>query len=542
MVIVPPIAAIAPAWIRVASGLSDGFDITWRRIAVSNALSIGIVTPFLIALCSQILDPPKEKFLQPLRWLEFTSLLCGIAAISLLVFSSFAEHHLTQIPALIYLPIPLLIWAAIRFGPVGASLSHVLVAVLCIRGALAGVGPFAMNSIEKSAAAIQYFLVALYVPNLCLAAATREREAAISTLRKGELFAREKYAQLSNIYRYAPIGLAFLDKKHLFRDVNEFLATIHGLPAAEHVGRSIDDVLSPELAAHAKATCRHVIETGEPDINREVSARTSAHADSPRDWLISHFPVKDDGVIIGVNMILQDVTEHKRADAEIQHNHLVLRESLDRIQDLAGRLIQVQEVERARIARELHDDVNQQLAALSMAISALKRRVPINTDVRSELEAMQRRTMNLTDEVRNLSHGLHSGVLQHAGLVPALRSYCDEQKGKHGVTTSFLVDEDVDLVSREVSLCIYRVVQEAMTNVLRHARASKATVQLTNNDGGLELTVTDDGCGFEVAGHAARRGLGLISMEERVRLVHGRLNIQSQSKTGTTLQVWVPKE
>jgi signal transduction histidine kinase len=285
-----------------------------------------------------------------------------------------------------------------------------------------------------------------------------------------------------------------------------------------------------------------VIETGEEDVNREVSGPVSVNSDDHRTWRVNHYPVKDGGAVIGVMVILQDITDQKRAEAQIRDGQLALHASLDRIQDLTGRLIQVQEVERTRIARELHDDVNQQLAALSMALSGLKRRVPANTEVRKGLDAVQKRAIDLTDEVRSICHGLHSGVLQHAGLAPALRAYCGELQGKLGVATSFAVDESVGEVPADISLCLYRVVQEAMTNVLRHAHATRTDVMLGVQNDGIELSVSDDGRGFDVSSAAASRGLGLISMDERVRMVHGKVNIKSQPGKGTTIQVWVPRK
>ncbi len=541
--IVPAIAAFFPASVRVLTGLSPSFWGVWRSLVLSDALSISILTPLLVAFFSEFLDRRFAVYPTPQRCIEFALTFGGLAVLGVLVFKSVQSAHPIAIPALICLPLPLLLWAALRFGPTGASLSLLLVGVLCIRGVMTGFGPFALGgSPEDNARAIQYFLLALYVPKLCLAVVARERANSVGALRRSEILAREQYAQLANIYRNAPIGLAFMDTNLVFHDVNEYLAQVHGLTVEEHIGRTLSEVLSPEIAAEATAVCKRVIETGKDDIDRETCGRSSAHRNEMRNWLVSHYPVKDAGITIGIFVILQDITERRRAEAQVQDGQLALHASLDRIQDLTGRLIQVQEVERMRIARELHDDVNQQLAALSMALSGLKRRVPADPEVRKELEAVQQRAIDLMDEVRSICHGLHSGVLQHAGLTPALRAYCGELQGQVGVVTSFAVDENVGEVSANVSLCLYRVVQEAMTNVVKHAHATRTDVRLGVQDDGIELSVADDGCGFDVSDASGSRGLGLISIDERVRMVRGKVSINSRLGIGTTIRVWVPRK
>jgi PAS domain S-box-containing protein len=389
---------------------------------------------------------------------------------------------------------------------------------------------------------LQFFLLAISESMLILSAVVCELQISIFNLGQSEAVARRQYAEIGDLYRNAPLGLAFLDTRQVYLQVNDFLARIHGVPAEAHIGHSVREILPAEVAEAGEAVFKRVIETGEPDLNREVSGPTGEHPNEIRHWLVGHYPVKEGDAVIGVNVILKDITERKRAEEEINQSRTLLQVSLERIQDLAGRLIQVQEVERARIARDLHDDVNQQLAALSMAISGIKRRLSPNAEVRKELEAVQQRAIGLTDEVRRVSHGLHSGVLQHAGLVPALRAQCSEFQQAHGIKSSFLVDEKIGDVPANVSLCLYRVVQEAMANVSRHARAAHADVRLGQQDGGLELKITDDGKGFDPSGPKATRGLGLISIEERVRMVGGRVNVESRPQGGTMVRVWVPRE
>jgi signal transduction histidine kinase len=217
-------------------------------------------------------------------------------------------------------------------------------------------------------------------------------------------------------------------------------------------------------------------------------------------------------------------------------------ESATHIRDLAGRLMIAQEDERRRIARELHDSVSQELAALSIALSALEDGLPEGTPTerRHEVTRLQGRTVELTEAIRQLSHELHPGILQYAGLAAALRSHCHEFEREHGLTVTFRADDDLGPVPSDVALCLYRVTQEALTNAARHAKASQVRVAVARNGADMVLTIGDDGRGFDLAEARGRGGLGLISLDERVRLVRGRLTIDTQAQGGTEIHVVVP--
>ena len=226
---------------------------------------------------------------------------------------------------------------------------------------------------------------------------------------------------------------------------------------------------------------------------------------------------------------------------ERQRAERVALESAEQIRDLAGRLMTSQEEERRRIARELHDGVNQDLAALSIALSALEAGLPPETapDRRQAVARLQGRTVEMTETIRHLTHELHPGILQYAGLAAALRSHCQQFERDRGLTVKLRTDDDLGAVSADVALCLYRVTQEALQNVAKHAEASQVRVVLARDGTDLVLTIGDDGRGFDLAERRGR-GLGLISLDERVRLVRGRLSIDAQTRRGTEIQVVVP--
>ena len=247
-------------------------------------------------------------------------------------------------------------------------------------------------------------------------------------------------------------------------------------------------------------------------------------------------------VITAVAAQLDLVIERKRAEQRLRENDAALRASYARIQELAGKLITAQEAERARIARELHDDVNQQLASVSIALSNVKRRLHDggNTTVQEELTRLQQHTIDLAEVIRSLSHALHPGVLHHAGLVAALQGHCAEFGRQHAIEVTLSAADGLDGIPHDVALCLYRVAQEALHNTAAHAGARQVHVTLRGTADGLELVIADDGQGFNLAQAQHQGGLALISLDERVRLVGGSLTIHTQVKRGTEVRVQVP--
>jgi two-component system sensor histidine kinase UhpB len=227
--------------------------------------------------------------------------------------------------------------------------------------------------------------------------------------------------------------------------------------------------------------------------------------------------------------------------AERRQTARALKASYAQVQDLAGKLITAQENERTRIARELHDNFSQQLAALSIAFSTLRRKLPESaTDAEGEIRRLQQQTIELSEDVRRLSHELHPGVLQHAGLAAALRGSFAEFGRLHGIDVAFHTDGKLEGLPMEVALCVFRIAQEAQHNIALHAHAQSVQASLSQNGDGLELTVTDDGQGFNVAEARQGDGLGLLSMDERARLLRGRVHIDSAPRQGTTIRAVVP--
>ncbi len=222
-----------------------------------------------------------------------------------------------------------------------------------------------------------------------------------------------------------------------------------------------------------------------------------------------------------------DVTERKLAE--------------EALYSLSSRLIEAQEQERTRIARELHDDFSQRMAILSIELDLLKRDVPgLSGDALHRLDSLRGQAREFATDIQALSHELHSAALDHLGIVVAMRGFCQEFGEKQKLRIDFRGQNLPSPVSRDVALCLYRVLQEALHNAAKHSRASQYNVQLVGTPGEIQLTVSDDGVGFDVEAVNKDRGLGLISMRERVKLVNGTFSIASQLNLGTEISVRIP--
>jgi len=207
--------------------------------------------------------------------------------------------------------------------------------------------------------------------------------------------------------------------------------------------------------------------------------------------------------------------------------------------ELSGRLINAQEAERARLARELHDNVGQRVAMLSIDAELIKLGLPASEqNLRSQLEKLCELTAELSRDIRRLSHQLHSAMLDHVGLVAATRDLCKQVGQQHDIA---IVVEDRNVpesIPPNISLCLFRVLQESLTNLVKHSKTAQASVVLDARLGALRLKVSDKGVGFDPA--AQKSGLGLISMQERLRLVGGTFSLRSTPHSGTDIMAEVP--
>lgn len=254
---------------------------------------------------------------------------------------------------------------------------------------------------------------------------------------------------------------------------------------------------------------------------------------------ISYRIMRPDGVVIWVERnsrgyfdshgklkrvvgMVADITERKRAK--------------DALAEMTRRLIAAQEQERARIARELHDDVNQRIAMLSVELEQLQQSP---AELQSRVHEFRKELRQISDDVQALSHDLHSSKLEYLGVIPGMKSWCREVAERHKIEVAFRTDSPGNL-PHEVGLPLFRVLQEAVNNSIKHSGVKQVEVQLWEDSGEIHLSVRDSGKGFDVETAMRGKGLGLTSMQERVRLLNGTIHIQSRPMGGTNIYVRIP--
>ncbi|UWZ86081.1 PAS domain-containing protein [Occallatibacter riparius] len=218
------------------------------------------------------------------------------------------------------------------------------------------------------------------------------------------------------------------------------------------------------------------------------------------------------------------------------------REIADAVSDFSGRLIQAQEGERSRIARELHDDITQRMALLANGIQELDLpRLRLSTPQKKQrIQALKKLAIEISSDVQFLSRQLHPSKLQYLGLPAAIRSLCREVSLRHKVDVTCIVRDVPDKLPESISLNLFRTAQESLQNVVKHSRAQHALVELVGETAGIHLRISDDGVGFELNQENSSRGLGLTSMRERLNSVGGTFSVCSGRMTGTHVEGAVP--
>jgi len=222
-----------------------------------------------------------------------------------------------------------------------------------------------------------------------------------------------------------------------------------------------------------------------------------------------------------------DITERKQTEQEREQ--------------LSGRLINAQEQERSRLARELHDDFNQRLAVLAIDLERTAAMIQTSPSEASErMLELWNRASEIGADLHSLSHRLHSSTLESLGLILGVSSFCSEFAEQQGIQVDFAHEDVPRSIPPDVALCLFRIVQEGLRNVKKHSGASRAEVRLAANAEAIRLSLCDNGSGFNFATTSATVGLGIRSMQERLRMVGGVLEIRSRPTQGTQIAVWVP--
>jgi PAS domain S-box-containing protein len=265
--------------------------------------------------------------------------------------------------------------------------------------------------------------------------------------------------------------------------------------------------------------------------------------ENERTILLTISPIKDENKsITGIVVVFQDITEQRIAEKEREDLFREASTARERLKVLSKRLIEVQELERRKLARELHDEVGQILTAIKINLQTAKKVAELKTT--PHLDESVELVDDVLTRVRNLSLDLRPSMLDDLGLVPALRWYVDKQSRRTGLQVNISAEVAGKRFSPEIEITCYRILQEAVNNVIKHAEANKLNVELWNTEGELHLRIVDNGAGFNVYS-AMRRALngestGILGMQERVELVGGKLRLNSKKGAGTDIHAIFP--
>jgi PAS domain S-box-containing protein len=336
--------------------------------------------------------------------------------------------------------------------------------------------------------------------------------------------AEESQARLAAIVESSEDAIISKTLDGIITSWNTGAQHLFGYTSEEVIGRPITSIIPPELRDEERKILAKV-KSGEPAQHFETVRVTKAGKKVNVSLGIS--PIRDaTGKIVGAAKIARDITQRKSAERELIN--------------VRRRLAYAQEEERARIGRELHDDINQRLAMLAIEIDQLQIHFPKSAAVRNRrLTDLKQRLIDASGGVQALSHQLHPAQLQYLGLVGSMRSFCRDFSERQGIKLDFTAEHIPD-VPDDLSLSFFRVVQEAMHNAAKHGEAQQIKVSLSSSSTELQLTISDNGKGFDPNEAMAHEGLGLISMRERMRLIGGAIAIQSAAGGGTTIRVTAP--
>jgi len=347
---------------------------------------------------------------------------------------------------------------------------------------------------------------------------------------------RKSEARFRKIFEHAGIGIAITDMEGRFQQCNPAYCALLGYSQEEFRRLDFPALVHPEDRAANLLQVQWLKDQQIPYF--EIENRY-VHKGGRPVWVRKFASVLPDtaGNPAYLMALVEDITERKRVEGELQSRE-------GQLQHLTSQLLTAQDEERQRIARELHDDFSQRMAALVLDLRTLEHRPPVVPElIPQALEPMCIQLEQLSDDIHNLAHKLHPSLLNHAGLQAAIEEHIGTVSQRTGLQIALKAKHVPEAIPLDRATCLLRVLQESLQNVVKHANATDVLVTLRGTPGGIGLSVTDNGTGFAVADKGThQKGLGLVSMEERLRLLKGFLRVHSQPADGTRVCAWIPSE
>ena len=316
-----------------------------------------------------------------------------------------------------------------------------------------------------------------------------------------------------------PVGVAMLDRDMRYLQVSDRWCADYSIDSSQVLGRShyelFPDIPERWKEMHKRALVGETLRAEEDRWDRKGS--TAWIRWELRPWRAPS------GIVGGILIFAEDITHRKQME--------------EAISSISRKLIESQEQERARIGRELHDDINQRLALLAVELERLQ---DDPSELRTHVQELRKQLIEISNDVQGLSHELHSSKLEYLGALRAMKGWCREFGERQGIQIEFKSFEANISLPREIGLCLFRVLQEALHNAAKYSGVKRIEVEVREDSSEIHLLVSDLGRGFDLETATQGRGLGLTSMQERVRLINGIIEIQSKPMGGTIVNVRVP--
>jgi signal transduction histidine kinase len=530
------------------------FGSIWSTWWIGDLLGALVVAPALLVW----LSPPRFHA-QGRQYVEGLLLLVLLILVTWYVFGSIPPDGILH-QALIYMIFPFIIWAALRFGQHGATLTILITSGIAIWGTIHGLGPFSLETLNDSLVLLQTFMAVVSLTGLILAAATMERRSATKAL-------QQRAEELATLNDSSKTFLDNFEITSIYHTICRLAVTRLELDAAwiETPGHEGEERRPP--AAHGLSYESIAVQKNKwerdlaPQIQNSIQIKTVEDIPSPdagdRTYnAYAAFPMIFSGSPIGTLKMLSRrrdfFSEGKKiliqsyanlAAVAIQNAWLFeeVRMTNRQLHALSQRLMKAQEDERLHLSRELHDESGQLLAALTVQLGLLERDAIHPETIHAHIAELKQTVGAIQKNLHRLAVNLRPASLDHLGLVTTLQQFIHEFSRQYNITVEF---ETVGIQDKrlpiEIETALFRIIQESLTNVVLHAQATQVDVLLGLTEKHISIIVEDNGVGFTHASTISEEQLGLFGMRERVEMLSGMFTIESSPGKGTTIKAEVP--
>ena len=354
----------------------------------------------------------------------------------------------------------------------------------------------------------------------------------VTARRRAEDAATSALTEVDQVFETAADGMRIVDRNFRVLRANDTFANLVGLPKSEIIGRKCDEVFWGDRCDTPGCPLTRVL-NGDQDVEYDADKVRSDGTSVP--CIVSATPYRrPDGTIVGIVEDFKDISERKRAERD-------LKESGERLRELTAHLQSIREEERSRIAREIHDELGQVLTALSLDVRWLQKRLPAERDeLLDKTRSMGKLITTTVSSISRICSELRPAILDDVGLSAAIEWQAEEFTSRTGIACNIRTEPPEIRLSEELSVAIFRIFQETLTNIVRHAQASEVEVQLQLTPGAFSMRVSDDGVGMDTAVPHKVDSFGLLGVRERVRGFGGEMNLCTGDKGGACLDIAIP--